>query len=79
MRSIHDSFHHSTSSSHYTSPASGSERAEFHDRYQNRVSRIERRSFLLNFVVFISVRMARKKSRHRSRFDLQIIRQTSRS
>lgn len=39
MRSIHHSS--SSRSSHYAAPSSGSERAEFHDRYQNRVSRLD--------------------------------------
>jgi hypothetical protein len=49
MRSSHDSYHHSTSSSsRYRSPSNyldlnpttgGSDRAEFRDRYQNRVKR----------------------------------------
>ncbi|CAF0844173.1 unnamed protein product [Rotaria sordida] len=54
MRSAHDSYHHSSSSllnSHYSSPVhhsdlhssnAGSERAEFHDRYQNRYAWLEK-------------------------------------
>ncbi|CAF2367343.1 unnamed protein product [Rotaria sp. Silwood2] len=54
MRSSYDSYHHSSSSllnSHYASPlnhldliptTAGSDRAEFHDRYQNRYAWLEK-------------------------------------
>jgi len=49
MRSSHESYHHSSSTSRYRSPShfsdstpltGGSDRAEFRDRYQNRVKRM---------------------------------------
>ena len=86
MRSAYELSSRSSHSSHRASPLShdfslptggASDRAEFHDRYQNRVTSCSFLDLLDRPTFCLSVRLAREESRHGSRFNLQTFRKTS--